>query len=62
MIELEKDKFGLVYVVKSLIDHLNIDFNEKLHRNEYKIMRDIRRKFIKLPIPFYIKNSILEVF
>jgi hypothetical protein len=57
-----KDKFGLVYVEKTLIDHPKIKVNEELHRNEFKIMRDIRRKFIKLPIPFYIKNSILEVF
>jgi hypothetical protein len=57
-----KDKFNLVYVDKTWIDHPKIKVNEELHRNEFKIMRDIRRKFIKLPIPFYIKNSILEVF
>jgi hypothetical protein len=43
-----KDKFGLVYVDKTLIDHPKIKVNEELHRNEFRIMRDIRRKFMKL--------------
>jgi hypothetical protein len=43
-----KDKFGLVYVDKTLIDLPKIKVNEELHRNEFRIMRDIRRKFMKL--------------
>ena len=39
------------------------DYKDKeLHHGEYKLMYDLKKKFNKLEIPFYMKNAIVEVF
>jgi hypothetical protein len=33
-----------------------------LHYGEFKLMQDLKKKYGKLDIPFFIKNAIVEVY
>jgi hypothetical protein len=57
-----KDNLGFIFIEKILKDNSDFDKNENLHKNEFMLMKDTRRKFFKYQIPFYIKNALVEVF
>jgi hypothetical protein len=42
--------------------NLSLDINSEIQENEFKMMREIKTKFMNYEIPLFIKNALIEVY
>ncbi len=62
IVNLIKDKHDLINIEKILIDTFKDYKHKDFHENEYKLMKDLKNKFNKLKIPYFLKNAIVSMF